>query len=113
MGEAEQPPNHAGDFQLGLLARAKLVDPAEDQRVQTRWQVELFNCCGILRVDAAVAQVVEQLLDVERVTLRFLRNACNQRGRGNTFAFGQQLRQLGRGSPAWLRHRSAVPVRRA
>jgi len=36
MRELEQPPDHAGDLQLGLLLRAELVDAAKDQRMQAR-----------------------------------------------------------------------------
>src|SRR5215212_10133394 len=79
MRKAKQTPDHAGDFDRRALALAELVDPAENQRVQAGGQVERLNRGGIAQIDPAVAQVVQQLLDIERVALRLRRNAGDQR----------------------------------
>ncbi len=65
----EEPADDACYFQEGLLILSQLVDAAQDQAGKAGRQFDLLERLTLLRVDAPIMQVVQQLFDVERIAL--------------------------------------------
>ena len=80
---AEAAPDHRRGLERELLLGRQAVEPAQDQAVQRRRQL-------LVRAEADVVQVAEQLLDEERVALRALRDDVHELVRG----LGGEAREL-------------------
>ena len=100
----ERAPDDAGHLERAPRRLGQGVDPAEDQAVQALGQLQGTNGRLVLGVDALAADVVEELLDVERVALGARRHQVDERLR-RPGACSEELLELGVGEPFGIRLR--------
>ena len=77
---AEGAANHAGHLQRYLLGLGEPVDPADDQGTQRVGQAHALQGHGVGGADALILNIVDHLVDVERVALRARGDALHEAG---------------------------------